>query len=144
MQGFPAPPLCCSCYGHWSKSTLVGLMILPVFSGKALIPPWPYSRASMVSNTSVTLASLLLCGCPSSTSTETSDQRISPTHHPFWNATPRLISGEPGFIPFTLHILFEALSVTFANTCAKILFPLWDKWTLSVASHSHVLLNIAD
>lgn len=58
----------------------------------------------MVSNTSTALASLLLHGSPSPTSTETSDQRISLAHHPLWNATPRLISGEPGLIPFNLQI----------------------------------------
>lgn len=59
------------------------------------------SGASEVSNTSMTLVFLLLHGCPSPPSTETADQprTLSLTH---WHDAPKLISTEPGFIPFPL------------------------------------------
>lgn len=49
--------------------------------GEILIPTWPFSDASMVSNVPITFASLLPHGSSSLTSTETGDQRTLLAHH---------------------------------------------------------------
>lgn len=44
-----------------------------------------------------------------------------------WCGTPTLILSKPNFIPFPLQISFKALSMSPSNSCAKILFPVWER-----------------
>ena len=81
-QWLPAPPVWCPCCVHWRRCTSVGLLIPPFLGGEVLIPMWPFSGTSLVSNTSITLVSLLPHGSPSPTSTEMADWRTLWAHCP--------------------------------------------------------------
>ena len=75
-----------------------------------------------------------MCSSELSASRSKPKDLTSPPSLKQWHTNPRLISSEPGFIPFSLQILFKALSMSPANSFAKNLFPLWDRCTLSVTS----------
>lgn len=44
------------------------------------------------------------------------------------HVTHGLISRKPGFIPFSLQVQFKALSLSPADYCVNILFPLWERF----------------
>lgn len=80
----------------------------------------------MVSNRSITLASLLLHESPFPLSPlKQQDWRTVLAHCPLTLAChPQAYSREDYFIPFTVQIYFKALSVSPTNSCTKILSPL--------------------
>lgn len=89
-QWLPAPPVSCPYHMHWCKCTSFGLVTPSLFFffleeegvGKALIPIQPFLGISMISNSSISLVTLLLHGSPSPTFTGMGDQGTLPAHHP--------------------------------------------------------------
>lgn len=47
-----------------------------------------------------------------------------------WLITLRVLTGEPGFISFPLQTWFKGLLISPANSWARIILPLLDRWTL--------------
>lgn len=49
-------------------------------------------------------------------------------HFPkFWHTISLLITGQPGFVPFSLPSSFKALSSSCSSSRARAPFPLWDR-----------------
>lgn len=78
----------------------------------------PLSGASVVSNTPLTLASLLLYGFLCQRDGRSKEHASTPPLK-HWCAALMAITSEPGFISFPLQIQFKDLSISPANSCAK-------------------------